>query len=190
MINYKKENIPYDSFIYGRYMPQNICDDILNSYKKNIKYTRKGRTSNGVNPDVKESLDLVLNPNDSAFLSYKEHLSNMINEYKILYETGWKNIDIIENVCIQGYKPGQGFKIMHCERLDFRVASRMLVFMTYLNTVKDAGTEFKFQKLKTEAKKGLTLIWPPDFTHYHKGIINHKHSKYIITGWLNFVPFE
>jgi hypothetical protein len=57
--------------------------------------------------------------------------------------------------------------------------------MTYLNDVKNGGTEFKYQNLKTEAKEGLTLIWPSDFTHVHRGIIANE-IKYVITGWYNF----
>ena len=59
--------------------------------------------------------------------------------------------------------------------------------MTYLNDVKDGGTEFKFQKITTEAKKGLTLLWPSDFTHTHRGQITHNSEKYIVTGWLSYV---
>ena len=58
--------------------------------------------------------------------------------------------------------------------------------MTYLNDVPDAGTHFKYQDLTTPAEKGLTLIWPTDFTHPHKGQITKHHEKYIITGWLGF----
>ena len=58
--------------------------------------------------------------------------------------------------------------------------------MTYLNNVKNGGTEFKYQKLKTEAKEGLTLIWPTDFTHTHRGLVA-KETKYIITGWYTFI---
>ena len=58
--------------------------------------------------------------------------------------------------------------------------------MTYLNNVKNGGTYFKYQNLKTKAKKGLTLIWPTDFTHVHQGIIS-KETKYIVTGWYGFI---
>ena len=61
--------------------------------------------------------------------------------------------------------------------------NRILVFMTYLNDVKDGGTEFLYQKLTTPAKKGLTLIWPTDFTHTHRGVISQTKEKYIATGW-------
>ena len=58
--------------------------------------------------------------------------------------------------------------------------------MTYLNNVPNGGTMFKYQKLISPAKKGLTLLWPPDFSHTHKGEISKTHEKYIATGWLNF----
>jgi hypothetical protein len=59
--------------------------------------------------------------------------------------------------------------------------------MTYLNNEKNSGTEFKYQKLKTESIQGLTLIWPSSFTHTHRGIINKKCEKYIVTGWFSFI---
>ena len=60
--------------------------------------------------------------------------------------------------------------------------------MTYLNDVKVGGeTEFKYQNLKIKPKKGLSLIWPTDFTHVHKGIVAPKEDKWIVTGWFKFV---
>ena len=59
--------------------------------------------------------------------------------------------------------------------------------MTYLNTVEDGGgTHFRFQNLTQQAKKGLTLLWPTDFTHIHNGIVSPTEHKYIATGWFNF----
>ena len=58
--------------------------------------------------------------------------------------------------------------------------------MTYLNDVPDGGTHFKYQDLTTPAEKGLTLIWPTDFSHTHKGQITKQHEKYILTGWLGY----
>ena len=58
--------------------------------------------------------------------------------------------------------------------------------MTYLNDVPDGGTEFFYQKVISPAKKGLTVIWPAEFTHLHRGQVS-KREKYIITGWYNFI---
>ena len=61
--------------------------------------------------------------------------------------------------------------------------------MTYLNDVdnEDGGsTVFTHYDLKVQPKKGLTLIWPAEWTHAHKGELLVKSSKYIITGWMHF----
>ena len=59
--------------------------------------------------------------------------------------------------------------------------------MFYLNDVEDEGeTEFYYQKLKVKPKKGLTLIWPADWTHTHRGIPSKTQEKYIATGWYSF----
>jgi hypothetical protein len=58
--------------------------------------------------------------------------------------------------------------------------------MTYLNDVPDGGTAWKYQDFEIEAKKGLSVIWPSDFTHTHKGIVSHTSEKWIATGWFNY----
>jgi hypothetical protein len=59
--------------------------------------------------------------------------------------------------------------------------------MTYLNTVTDEGqTEWFYQNLKIQPQKGLTVIWPVDWTHTHRGIASPTQTKYITTGWLGF----
>ena len=94
---------------------------------------------------------------------------------------------LIENYNIQHYEPGEGFKGWHAERTNYISSKRVLVFMTYLTDTKNAGTEFKYQKLKTDCKKGSTVIWPSEWTHLHRGIISNKHPKTIITGWWSFL---
>ena len=83
--------------------------------------------------------------------------------------------------------PGDGFYKWHMENGGVGNSKfRHLVFMTYLNTLNNAGTEFYYQKTTTPCEKGLTIIWPSAWTHTHKGVINNDGEKYIITGWYSF----
>ena len=66
------------------------------------------------------------------------------------------------------------------------LCKRKLVFMTYVNNVENGGTEFYYQDIKCPAKKGLTLIWPADWTHTHRGVVDESNEKMIITGWFNY----
>ena len=90
---------------------------------------------------------------------------------------------------IQKYEPGEGFFSWHSERTvpNAVTVDRALVFMTYLNDVPHGGTKFFHQDITTPAKKGLTLIWPVDWTHLHAGQVTEESEKYIITGWIHYI---
>ena len=99
---------------------------------------------------------------------------------------------------VQKYQPKEGFFAWHCEKnlVTPITCDRALVFMTYLNDVPDGGTRFLNQEIITPAVKGLTLLWPTDWTHTHCGQISQKHTKYIATGWFfykrplgEFIPY-
>ena len=60
--------------------------------------------------------------------------------------------------------------------------------MTYLNDVVDGGeTEWYYQNIKIKPVKGLTVIWPTDWTYTHRGLTSPTQTKYIATGWFNFL---
>ena len=83
--------------------------------------------------------------------------------------------------------PGEGFYRWHMENSGIgQTKLRHLVFMTYLNTLDNAGTEFLYQKTKMPCEKGLTVIWPAAWTHTHRGVTNYEGEKTIITGWFSF----
>lgn len=89
---------------------------------------------------------------------------------------------------LQSYQPGDSYHVSHCEN-DGNPGNiqRHLAFMTYLTTIDNGGgTEFVHQEVVTPSVKGLTVIWPAGWTHYHKGIVAPKDSKYIVTGWCCF----
>ena len=85
------------------------------------------------------------------------------------------------------YQPGQHFKKIHTERFSLASLHRVFVFMTYLNDVDEGGsTYFNNYDLEIKPKKGLTLIWPAEWTHAHTGEVLKSGTKYIVTGWLHF----
>ena len=177
--------------IGGWYIPPAICDDHITFFKNNKKYQTPGMLGFPpvYDPNRKESLDITisLSCRDPSHIQYLKYLKAIIDLYIIKYPEveGFNSFGLVEMAQIQYYRPGQGYKEWHAERTsgDKR---RCLVFMTYLNNVPDGGTHFKYQDLTAPAEKGLTLIWPTDFSHTRKGQITNKHEMYIITGWLGF----
>ena len=186
----QEEKFKLDSFIGGWYIDTKICKDLIKFYESKKHRQMEGESDFKVNKNFKDSLDISLAPSDSALDDYQIALNECLKLYMKKYsETSnfYQRYDNFREVInIQRYLPKQGFKTWHTERSNLKSSKRCLVFMTYLNDVKNGGTEFKYQKIKTEAKEGLTLIWPSDFTHTHRGIIA-KETKYIITGWYSFI---
>jgi hypothetical protein len=188
----KEYVLPSNTLIGGWYIPSLVCDDLITLFKENKEYQGPGVVAfdRRIDKSVKVSTDLGLHYNykHQAFMKYKKLLGAVIG----LYEKKYREIEefskfgMVESCQIQHYKPGEGFKTWHFERSS-KAENRCLVFMTYLNDVPDAGTHFKYQDLTTPAEKGLTLMWPTDFSHTHKGQITKHHEKYIITGWLGYV---
>ena len=181
-----------DNFIDGYYLSDlSICDSLIDLFEKSDNKCL-GATGQGVNKKIKDSLDLPLNVNNitKELQSYFKELHNCVNIYKNKYKFCDKTITswgIEQDFNIQKYKPTQAYHDWHCEKANMFSSKRHLVFMTYLNDVKQGGeTEFYYQKIKVKPEKGLTLIWSADWTFTHKGHTTIDEDKYIITGWFDF----
>ena len=164
-------------------------------------------TKGQIRNEHKESIDLgfsplLFDPNINVPQDHL-HIKNIYDRYLIELHKCTKQyvqeyprvvgemvtFSIKEATNIQYYPPGGGFKTYHCERSSEvePQSSRVLVFMTYLNTVTDeGGTHFVHQNKTINAVKGKTVIWPSDWPWTHKGIISPTQEKYIVTGWYNF----
>jgi prolyl 4-hydroxylase len=187
----KEYVLPKNTLIGGWYIPPPICDDLITLFKESEEYQAPGVVGPPlrIDPAEKKSTEVPVHPSydHPTFIIYKNLIGNIIHLYEKKYPEveEFSKFGMTESCQIQHYKPGEGFKTWHFERSS-KAENRCLVFMTYLNDVPDAGTHFKYQDLTTPAKKGLTLVWPPDFSHTHKGQITTKHEKYILTGWLGY----
>jgi hypothetical protein len=187
------------SFI-GAYQPQDpsVCDALVAFFRANPQLHRRGavKTYAGtgeVDPAVKESADLSIAADSTLpeFRQYTQLLQRCVTAYIADYSfcDNYAPWSLIEHTNIQCYPPGGGFKAWHTERTSASgvIATRHLVFMTYLNTVRDGGeTEFYYQSCRVQPVKGLTLIWPADWTHTHRGVPSPTEEKLVITGWLNY----
>ena len=186
----KQYKLPKESFIGGWFIPKKICDNLVSYYNEYNSHARPGTVTGGlVNKFFKDSMDLCIKKNnfDKEIIDYHKYLQKVLNLYMKKYPEVNKYEKFNVSGCnIQKYPKKGGFKRFHCERSSKDLSQRILVFMTYLNDLEKGGTKFKYQKITTPSKKGLTLIWPTDFTHVHKGEIVNK-ENIIITGRYSIV---
>ena len=189
----RSKEIDSNTFIGGWYIDKEICEELIQYFQYNKKYTKTGSIGNGIDLTIKDSIDLNISPGnfDGIIGKYREILSGLLKEYlnKFPAANDAYYFDIIEKLNLQYYKCNGGFKEWHHENDGtLKTVQRHLVFMTYLNDVENGGTDFKYYKdAVNDAEQGLTLIWPAGWTHNHRGRISKDKEKYIITGWFSFL---
>ena len=177
-----------EDFIRRYELDHLTCDELVNYFWSNKdKHTDTKRVKGKQSKDV--YVDLYAMKDIPCVARYDEHLAQSLRNYcdtfPILYKAS--PFAVMETLNIQWYDKGWGFKNYHAERtgaLDYSI-KRILVFMTYLNTVPDGGTDFKHYNHTETAVKGKTLIWPSDWTHTHRSQISNTQEKIIITGWVS-----
>ena len=177
--------------------PLSICDDLIAYFELNKNKQKKGVTGAGKNLDDKNSTDISITPKDMKLPGneiFEEYFHNLYSCYQD-YATEWpflatfaENLQI-SSFNLQRYQSGQHFQKLHTERSSIETLHRVFAWMTYLNDVdqEDGGsTLFSHYDLAIQPRKGLTLIWPAEWTHAHKGNVLKANNKYIITGWMTF----
>jgi len=76
----------------------------------------------------------------------------------------------------------------HVDSGSHSFADRQLVAIWYLNDVPGPGgaTQFKHQEVSVQPATGRLLLFPPFWTHEHRGVTLEHGVKYIATTWVLF----
>jgi len=198
-----KHELPAGSQFMGGWIIQDesVVDDLIAVFNSNPDkqlhgmVSMQGGATPVINKEVKESREMSFGPKDTnpAWQRYLRGLGAVMAAYVETYPMcgAYGKWGLTSRSNFQYYPPGGGYKTYHTERTGAAEpeGSRHLVFMTYLNDVDDAGgTEFYHQGITVKPVKGLTLVWPADWTFTHRGIPSPTQEKMIVTGWFNFLP--
>jgi 2OG-Fe(II) oxygenase superfamily len=197
----KEHVLPATSSFIGAWFLEEltVCDGMLEFFTTCEAFERApgvvgSMTGPRLDKKVKDSIDLHVDVNmkDARLRRYIDGLYGVIEMYKQKYRYAFTSAPwtIEPGLSIQQYPPGGGFVVWHTERTGGmqHCVYRHLAFMTYLNDVDEGGeTEFFYQNVKVQPRKGLTMLWPADWTHTHRGVPAPKEPKAIVTGWLKFL---
>ena len=195
-----------DNFIktYKNQFTDDLCDKLINVFEQNHKegLTEFGDFGKGSKDEkLKNSFDLSLNPGSTKLVdvnlcAYIESciicpIQDYVNTYMINFDGKNYNLNLEETQKYFGLlqppklkkyiAPSGGYHAWHQDWGVTRVqSSRYLVVMAYLNDVSEGGeTGFFHQNLKIKPEKGKVVIFPPYFTHTHKGYPPLTGNKYI-----------
>lgn len=184
--------------IYDNVLSVDKCNEMIDYFElmKKLKYSY-------TRPELKDG-KLHHKDDETVFVMEPELLIRGDNPVIVpFFEVFWEYYDqyteqfsIIKdsqkhgilNMRLQKTLPGQGYHVWHYEAMSRENAARMMVFSLYLNDVAEGGeTEFLYVKKRISPKAGRLMIWPPGFTHTHRGNPPLTEEKYILTGWLEYL---
>jgi len=188
-----------------------FCKKLINKFEKNPLQHSKGVVGDNnlhkkvIQPTIKDDTEIQFDPSflttdwkDDLEIITKQVSVNMkkyVEHYSFTDDASQKpcglhgiaDLDLESGFNMQRFDPGKGFFTWHCETGADSNSYRQIVWMIYLNDIKEkGGTLFKYQNLRVTPKAGKMVIWPAGWTHFHKSEIAPKETKYIITGWYQY----
>ena len=184
-----------NDFIRGWYLDNDpLCDNLIEYFEAAKDKGPGTQGPNTVDKKIKDSTDCVLHDSDVAF-EYFANLQKVVDEYVQIYPyvNQYNEWRVVEGTNIQRYFSNQAYYGWHTERAsaEHPKSARHMVFMTYLNNVEQGGeTEYYHQQIKIKPEKGLTLLWPADWTFTHRGCPAIYETKYIVTGWFSYTDYK
>ena len=178
-------------FVRPRALPGEVCREIVRRFEACAPEHYAGRIGHqaALDTSVKRSTDLVMSGkshwkdfDDALFRSLVSALDAMTGLYPFF---GGRFKDI--GYAVQRTVPGE-FYHWHIDGGSHELSHRQLVAIWYLNDVEGPGgeTEFRYQAVKVTPEEGKLLLFPPFWTHEHRGVVLERGVKYIATTWVVF----
>jgi len=182
-----------NSFIFEKpnSLNKEFCENVISRFEEDTAGQYKGRIGQLADQDnsIKKSTDLVV--------SGKEHwkdidralfqsMGKAILEFRETYPF-FKGPFKDMGYGVQRTNPGEHYH-WHIDGGSHDFSHRQLVAIWYLNDVAGPGgeTEFLFQDIKVKPELGKLILFPPFWTHEHRGVTLELGVKYIATTWVVF----
>lgn len=191
LINIKE--LEPNSFVFEKRQALDVqfCKSVIERFEQNTQDHYQGRIGQQANQntDIKRSTDLVVSGKshwqdvDRALF---KSLGLAIREFRQqfpYFNGSFKDM----GYGLQRTEPGE-FYHWHIDGGSHEFSQRQLVAIWYLNDVEGPGgeTEFLYQQIKIKPEAGKLVLFPPFWTHEHRGATLQEGIKYIATTWVVF----
>lgn len=182
------------SFIYEvtRALPADVCLETIRRFESRVDQQVPGRIGQAgqAAPEVKRSTDLRISGRDDwrdLDQAFSRQLASTFNafarEFPFFAANAFKDL----GYNLQRTLPGEYYH-WHVDAGPGPFSERQLVAIWYLNDVPGPGgeTEFPLQEVSIRPTQGKLILFPPFWTHVHRGVTLRKGVKYIATTWICF----
>jgi len=187
------EEIKPNSFIFEQInsLSQEFCSEIIERFENAKDEQYEGRIGQRADQDssIKKSTDLVVSGKENwkdVDRALFRSLGLAIKEFRENYPF-FKGPFKDMGYGIQRTNAGEHYH-WHIDGGSHEFSHRQLVAIWYLNDVAGPGgeTEFLFQNIKVKPEIGKLILFPPFWTHEHRGVTLDNGVKYIATTWVVF----
>ena len=182
-----------NSFVFEKpnALAKEFCADVISRFEKDKQGQYKGCIGQQANEDnsIKKSTDLVVSGKEhwkEVDKALFQSLGRAVLEFRETYPF-FKGPFKDMGYGVQRTDPGEHYH-WHIDGGSHDFSHRQLVAIWYLNDVAGPGgeTEFLFQDIKIKPELGKLILFPPFWTHEHRGVTLDKGVKYIATTWVVF----
>ncbi|MEC7832868.1 MAG: 2OG-Fe(II) oxygenase [Pseudomonadota bacterium] len=167
------------------------CNDMIERFENSSEDHYQGRIGQKFKQDntIKKSTDMVISGKEKwkdvdelLFTSLAKALSKIKKQFDF-FNGPFKDV----GYAIQRTNPDEYYH-WHIDGGSHQFSDRQLVAIWYLNDVDGPGgeTEFLNQNVKVKPETGKLILFPPFWTHEHRGVKLQKGVKYIATTWIVF----
>jgi hypothetical protein len=182
------------SFIYEKEcaLPADVCVEAIRRFEASTDQQAPGRIGQAgeLAPQVKRSTDLRISGREDwrdIDRILAQQLVSTFNAFALEFPffAANKFKDIGYN--LQRTLPGE-FYHWHVDGGPGEFSARQMVAIWYLNDVPGPGgeTEFPLQEVLVRPAQGKLVLFPPFWTHVHRGVTLQSGVKYIATTWVCF----
>jgi hypothetical protein len=182
------------SFIYevAQALPADVCLEAIRRFEERADQQVAGRIGQAGTeaPEVKRSTDLRISGRED-WRDIDQILSQQLvatfnvfaGEFPFFAANSFKDI----GYNLQRTLPGEYYH-WHVDGGPGEFSQRQLVAIWYLNDVAGPGgeTEFPLQEVAIRPAQGKLVLFPPFWTHVHRGVTLEQGVKYIATTWICF----
>jgi hypothetical protein len=189
----KLREVKPSSFIYEaeNALPESLCNDMVQRFEAAVEEQYQGFIGQTVSKDrsIKRSTDLVVSGKkhwediDRRLFQSLANVLQALRQKHPFFGGAFKDM----GYAIQRTLPGE-FYHWHIDGGSHSFSHRQLVAVWYLNDVEGPGgeTEFRYQEVAIRPRTGKLILFPPFWTHEHRGVTLKKGVKYLATTWVVF----
>jgi len=171
-------------------LPAGLCEEIIARFEQDPRRF-PSRTANSSSPQARQGTMLIIGDlpewADTAGIlerTLRRHIDLYVEKYQSLRLMAQPANSFVTSPVIERIDPGQGYG-WHIDAGPARTYDRLLSALFYLRDVPEGGaTEFPFQEIAVRPKAGALLLFPPFWTHLHRGASPVSSRKYNITSYL------